>query len=188
MLITIFTIAARLYPQQVIFIRHAEKDGDLVHLSDIGRQRAKDLPIYFDKMKIYPSVFIAMKQKSFTSSNRPFETLLPLANYHKQQIINDYKSEEYKKVYILVNHPKYTDKTVVVCWAHDNLVKLAKLFGVAIRKWDKNDYTSLWRLENTFDNFKCKLRIRQYKMFTIDNHKINYSHIHVPIKDEWILA
>eukprot|EP01038_Epipyxis_sp_PR26KG_P007282 gene7282-9924_t len=145
---------------QVVFIRHGEKPtiednygpnspiGDeYIGLSPKGWLRAQDLPV-----KIIPmlkevesrniSIF-AMKQKvnkkGVASSRRPLETVLYLADKLSLGINTDFEKEDYgvvtdKKEGILSG--LYAGQSVIVCWEHNDLVKVIEAFDIPKNKAD----------------------------------------------------
>src|SRR5438445_235430 len=75
---------AQAQPRQVLIIRHAEKpEGDSIHLSPEGQQRAEALLRLFTKSADRPDPFptpdFIFATKKSSHSNRPLETVLPLA-------------------------------------------------------------------------------------------------------------
>src|SRR5579862_5355950 len=87
------------FPQQILIIRHAEKTGDKddIHLSKAGQERAEVLYKLFEASKERPEpfptpdfIFAASKSKD---SNRPIETVTPLAKKLKLTIIDTFDSK-----------------------------------------------------------------------------------------------
>lgn len=129
--------------KQLIFIRHGEKvnnDNEVedVHLSEEGYKRAEQLPDFFiknrpDSINI-PEVLIAMKQHKKHTSNRPYETIEPLAKTLDLPIINDYLASETKEIAYELMH-NYKNKTVLVCWEHKNIVNILNEMDINVKSW-----------------------------------------------------
>ena len=178
MLLSFLCIAFKLYPEQIIFIRHSEKDSDPVHLSSKGYLRAGSLPAYIERMihrgiMYEPDHLVAMKQKSPKHSNRPFETVVPLSQKFDLAIQNEFEATEIDRVVASINNPIHVGKTVLVCWAHEELSQIAKALNMPVNKWRKNDYKTVWILTN---NGKSA-RFQSYEMLDIDNVFHDIEHI-----------
>ncbi len=177
----------RLEAKQVIFIRHAEKeneDGTIkdVHLSAKGYIRANELPDFFMNHlpnEVHkPDLIIAMKQSHKKSSNRPVETVQPLAKALNIPLYAEYTQGETDLAAKEINQYG-KDKTVLVCWEHEELVKIAKRLGAPVKSWgsnpkakksDDNNYDAIWVLTKTSDD---KPVFSVYKQFDIgDNGEI----------------
>lgn len=179
-------------PKQIIFIRHGEKtnaDGSIqkVDLSVNGVKRANELPDFFinhlpDPIN-KPEVIIATKQEDKKHSNRPFETIEPLSKALKLPIIANYKQSEVEQAVEDIN--KYgTDKTVLVCWEHKYLVKIAQLLGAPVNNWSDNpqaakdddkNYDAIWVITK-LDDTRAELAV--YKEFAVsDDGEISYDQV-----------
>jgi hypothetical protein len=175
--------------KQVIFIRHAEKenmDGSIqdVDLSLKGYKRANELPDFFtnhlpDNIN-KPDVIIAMKQENIKHSNRPVETVQPLAKAFDIQIIANYKQSQVNKAVDDIN--KYgSNKTVLVCWEHQYLVKIVQSLGVSVTSWgfnpqapkdDAMNYDAIWVITKYNDR---KAEFSVYKEFKVlEDGEISY--------------
>lgn len=175
---------------QVIFIRHAEKeneDGTIqqVDLSAKGYKRANELPNFFmnhlpDKIH-KPDLVIAMKQSRKKTSNRPVETVQPLAKEFNIPVYAEYTQQQTDLAVREINQYG-KDKTVLVCWEHEELVEIAKLMGVPVKSWGNNpnakksddaNYDAIWVLTKTGSN---KAIFSVYKQFSIGNNgEISYT-------------
>ena len=130
----------------ITFIRHAEKnDNDPIHLSESGIIRANELVNFFIEKKRdipLPTKIIAMKQKNKKSSNRPYETIYPLAQKLNLEINTDLKKKEIKKIvdYIIENE----NENILVCWEHEYLVEIIKQLTRIHLKWKSDDYSSVY--------------------------------------------
>jgi hypothetical protein len=135
-------------------IRHAEKprDESNVHLSATGRERARALVKLFTTTPALttngpPVALFAARQVSRSKSQRPQETLKPLAKHLNLHVLTPYTATEYaalaKKV---LDDPAYDGKTVVICWVHDYLPQLAEELGVQPRpaSWKSTVFDRVW--------------------------------------------
>ena len=141
-------------PAEVILLRHAEKPFDEfnVHLSATGRERARALVKFFTTTPALttngpPVALFATRPVSHGKSQRPQDTLKPLAKHLKLHILIPCTAAEYaalaKKV---LDDPAYDGKTVVICWVHDYLPQLAEEFGVQPRpaSWKSTVFDRVW--------------------------------------------
>src|SRR5262245_24653984 len=123
---------AQAQPSEVLIIRHAEKpDDDSIHLSPKGRQRAEALPRMFmkspDRPDPFPKPDFIFATKKSHHSNRPVETVTPLARALNLDIHARFKDDEVEELATeLLTNPRYTDKVVLVCWHHGKIPKLAR--------------------------------------------------------------
>ena len=80
-------------------------------------------------------------------SNRPVETVTPLAKALSLKVDATYADEDYAK---LVEHlyttPKYAGKTVLICWHHGTLPEFAAKLGAAgvPAKWKERVFDRVW--------------------------------------------
>jgi hypothetical protein len=122
-------------PTTILIIRHAEKltDGRL-DLSPTGFKRASLLPNLFVPAGVRPDLptpqFIFATHQS-PHSNRPVETVTPLATALNLPIDNTILNEDY--VYspgATLLGGKYAGKVVLVSWHHGTPPQLATALGV----------------------------------------------------------
>lgn len=138
-------------PKQVLIIRHAEKVNDsLPGLSERGRERAAVLVPYFlerEEVTKHKPIVAVYCQKTTTeqTSERPFRTVEPLAAALKKEVRQFPRDEEAKMVKEILEKKEYSGGTVVICWSHDDIPKIAKSLGVDdndAKEWKgKNDRT-----------------------------------------------
>lgn len=132
-------------PAQIILLRHAEKpaDPDDPHLSPAGEKRAQRLVSFIMKdptMSKFglPVAVFASQTTKHDNGQRTQETVAPLAKALKLPVQTPFLSKNYAALakQILAN-PAYTGKTVLICWTHDEIPKLATALGVKPRppKW-----------------------------------------------------
>jgi hypothetical protein len=153
------------YPQHILLIRHAEKTGDKddVHLSKKGTERADVLDKLFVPSKERPDpfptpdfIFAAGHHKD---SQRPVETVTPLAKKLKLTIIDRYDSKVPPKKEgmmelrdELFGSPKYYGKTILVSWRHSTIGELAKTLKATKvpEKWEDEVFDRVWQI--SYDN------------------------------------
>jgi len=142
-------------PHIVMIIRHAEKPDETngpadPNLSKRGYQRAdalaKVIPDHFPK----PDFLIATKQSK--SSNRPVETITPLAAALHERIESTFKDDEFDQLaHEVLTDEKYSGKTVLIAWHHGKIPELAKALGAkdVPDKWNSNVFDRVWEI--TYD-------------------------------------
>lgn len=132
-------------PAQIILLRHAEKpaDPDDSHLSPAGVKRAEQLVTFIMKdpgMSRFgsPVAVFASQTTKHDNGQRSQETVAPLAKALKLPVQTPFRSNNYAALarQILAN-PAYAGKTVLICWTHEEIPKLAAALGVEPRpkKW-----------------------------------------------------
>jgi phosphohistidine phosphatase SixA len=117
-------------PKRIILMRHADKTDDTEDedLSDAGMARAQRLATYIPETFGKPDVIIATAHSKH--SNRPKETVQPLADALGIKIQHDFENKEFPDlVDDIFSDPDYKNKTVVICWHHGNLPALATMLG-----------------------------------------------------------
>jgi phosphohistidine phosphatase SixA len=143
-------------PRIVLIIRHAEKPDETVGEKDVNLSKqgfaraealAKAIPAHFPK----PDFLIATKQSK--GSNRPVETITPLANALHESIDSTYADKEYEQVaHAVLTEAKYAGKTVLISWHHGTIPELAKALGAkdAPEKWKGQVFDRVWEI--TYQN------------------------------------
>jgi hypothetical protein len=153
-------------PKNIFIIRHAEKENpvsaetpeDGRSLSFKGQMRAQGLAEQ-SKFLIPLDHFIAAQ--STKHSQRPFETLLPIATKAGQSIITDYRDDQYAKLAKdLFSKKKYDSKNILIAWHHGKIPELLDVLGVKIPgkmsspikngKWDEKVYNQVVQLRSSF--------------------------------------
>jgi hypothetical protein len=165
------------YPQQILIIRHAEKTGEKgdIHLSKQGQERAEVLFQLFVAAKDRPETF-ATPDFIFAASNekdsqRPVETVTPLAMKLKLPIIDTYESKLPASLIDkdskakpakgpgmlglrdeVFGTPKYFGKTILVSWRHGTISKLATTLKATKvpAKWEDDVFDRVWQI--TYDD------------------------------------
>ncbi|MFT3730087.1 MAG: histidine phosphatase family protein [Hyphomicrobium sp.] len=117
-------------PKRIILMRHADKtdDSEDEDLSDAGEARAQRLATYIPETFGKPDIIIATAHSKH--SDRPKETVQPLADAVGLRIEHDYEDKDFPDlVEDIFNDPDYKNKTVVICWHHGNLPAMAAMLG-----------------------------------------------------------
>jgi hypothetical protein len=125
-------------------------------LSEKGQERAMALVTYFTHRHEIMHLFnkrplggIFAQDVDYEGkgkSLRPRETMEPLAN-HLSMAINLYKKKEAKKMVRDILSGVYDGKSVIVCWAHQEIRNLCVLLGMDetnVPKWPKERYDLTW--------------------------------------------
>ena len=154
-LVTIGSIAqtTNQLPATILIIRHAEKltDGQL-DLSPTGFKRASLLPDLFlsagDRQDLpTPQVLFATHQSKH--SNRPVETVTPLATALHLSIDSTILNEDYATLASTLLGGKYAGKVVLVSWHHGNIPQLATALGAQppYTPWPDTQFDRIWRID-----------------------------------------
>jgi hypothetical protein len=145
--------AAGQAPATILIIRHAEKltDGRL-DLSPVGFERAKLLPKLFLPAGVrpdlpMPEVIIATHQSPH--SNRPVQTVTPLAQALQLQIDDSIEDDDYPKLAAALLSGKYAGKIVLVSWHHGRIPQLAAALGATppYTTWPAEQFDRVWRID-----------------------------------------
>jgi hypothetical protein len=161
------------FPQHILIIRHAEKTGDKadVHLAERGKERAAVLEQLFvaskDRPEPFPTPDFLFAATNHKDSQRPLETISPLAMKLKLSIIDRFdnklpaapdkagaKEQPAKKPGMtelrdeLFGNAKYHGKTILVAWRHSTLPELARTLkaGKVPEKWEDQVFDRVWHL------------------------------------------
>ena len=144
-------------PATILIIRHAEKpDAEKdPNLSPRGFERAAALAHVIPEHFPRPDFLIATKKSA--SSERPLETIEPLAKALHMEIDSKYKDAEVADVArSVMTDPKYNGKTVLIAWHHGKIPELARALGVtdAPTKWNSEAFDRVWKI--TYDHGLAK--------------------------------
>jgi broad specificity phosphatase PhoE len=115
---------------RILVMRHAEKSGDPLdpHLSPAGVKRAQKLVTYIPETFGKPDYLFATLQSKH--SNRPYETVEPLAKKLGLSIEDDFADQDYGALaHKLLHKDHFEGKTTVVCWHHGNIPPLCHSLG-----------------------------------------------------------
>jgi phosphohistidine phosphatase SixA len=137
-------------PKAIFIIRHAEKpdpnpDKD-PDLTPRGVERATALVHVIPDHFCTPDFIIATADSAH--SNRPRETVTPLAKSLKLDLINSYATADIDQLaHDLLTDPKYAGKTILICWHHEKIPDLAKALGAdAPKTWASDVFDRVWVL------------------------------------------
>lgn len=138
-------------PATILIIRHAEKLTDGRHdLSPVGYQRASLLPKLFDgsrsDLPLPQSLFATHASKH---SNRPVETITPLAAALKLPIDSTFMDDDYAALAKQLLSGKYAGKVVLVAWHHGKIPQLATALGAEppYTPWPDGQFDRIWRID-----------------------------------------
>jgi phosphohistidine phosphatase SixA len=123
-------------PKRVLILRHGEKPGhpsvdaesDGRSLSTRGFARASALAPYFPDAFGTPQHLFATRASKH--SNRPVETITPLATALGLEINDKHPDDDYERLAEhILGHPKYAGEVVLVCWHHGKISELTACLG-----------------------------------------------------------
>ncbi len=144
------------FPATILIIRHGEKPdnkGDL-HLSDAGRVRADMLAQTMPS--IYPSLSVLFATAPSTNSNRPYETIVPLALAMRLVVNNSFSASQHSELAerIMRSSEDYGGKTILICWHHEKIPVLARE-GFAQEGaptfWPDDVFDQIWQIDYSSD-------------------------------------
>jgi hypothetical protein len=146
-------------PAQVVIIRHGEKPEHGNNLDERGKERAEALVGFFkDNPGVLeygtPVAIYAMKPGPDDESQRPIETVEPLAKALDLKIHAEFGHDEYPKMAEEIkNSAEYDGKMVLICWEHKVIPQIAKALGVesAPAKWHGNVFDRVWVVSYSMD-------------------------------------
>lgn len=135
-------------PARLLILRHAEKTGDKRDrgLSEAGQARAEKLATYIPETFGPPDFLVAAA--SGKKSDRPYDTLVPLAKALGLEIWADLDDEEVDElVETLADTPEWRGKFGVISWRHSDLSRLIAALGAPDGTypdpWDPSRYDLL---------------------------------------------
>ena len=135
-------------PKQVLIIRHAEKPAapSGVSLDARGFERAAALPRLFPAQFDTPDYILASAPTK--RSNRPVETVVPLAQSLYLGIDVRFGKDHVQQVAVELLSEMYAGKTILVCWHRGRIPALAGALGVANPPiWDEGRFDRVWKVE-----------------------------------------
>lgn len=143
-------------PNQVLIIRHGEKPGDPAvdaatdgtGLSTRGYERAAALAIYVPATFGKPDFLFATQASKH--SNRPVETITPLAQALDRSIDSGYADDDFGKLAAkLLGDSKYAGKLVLICWHHGKIPQLTTVLGGAAPQssWPAAVFDRVWQMD-----------------------------------------
>jgi hypothetical protein len=141
-------------PAHVLIIRHAEKppEKSAYSLSLKGQERAMAYVPFFSQTPelIYqglPTALFATKMAPGEISQRTLETITPLGNYLRVLPDAHYAKSDYADLAQEIrSNLKYQKKTVLICWDHEYIPRLAAALGVYPKPspWPENVFDRVW--------------------------------------------
>jgi hypothetical protein len=147
-------------PATILIIRHAEKLTDgRQDLSETGYKRAALLPTLFEGSRAdlpVPQVLFATHVSKH--SNRPVETITPLAAALKLPIDSTIMDDDYAALAKELLSGKYGGKVVLVAWHHGKIPQLATALGAQppYMPWPDEQFDRVWRID--YKDGKATLR------------------------------
>ena len=133
-------------PAQIILFRHAEKPDDPgnPHLSPAGVRRAERLVSFMTTNRVVtrfgpPVALFATHQTRHDNGVRTQETDAPLGRALNLPVQTPYLASDYAALARqILGDPAYAGKTVIICWTHSEIPRLAAALGVVPRppKWN----------------------------------------------------
>ena len=138
-------------PATILIIRHAEKLTDgRQDLSPVGYQRATLLPKLFDGSRAdlpVPQFLFATHLSKH--SNRPVETVTPLAAALKLPIDSAVMNDDYAALARELLSGRYAGKVVLVAWHHGNIPALTTALGARppYTPWPAEQFDRVWRID-----------------------------------------
>jgi hypothetical protein len=142
-------------PATIYLIRHAEKLTDgREDLSPAGFARAAVLAQIFipppgSARTPLPRPDFLFATHASKHSNRPVETITPLAAALNLPIDSDILNGDYAQLATLLLSGKYAGKIVLVSWHHGNLPGLARALGAVppYTPWPDQQFDRIWRID-----------------------------------------
>jgi hypothetical protein len=143
-------------PSQVLIIRHGEKPGepstdsatDGPDLSTQGYERAASLAVYVPATFDTPDALFATQASK--NSNRPVETITPLANALGLTINDNYADDDYPALAAeVLTNPEYAGKRVLICWHHGKIPELTSALGglPPTTHWKGHVFDRVWQID-----------------------------------------
>lgn len=144
-------------PLAIILLRHAEKSAYETdpHLSVRGHERAHALTRFLTNNAAVarlgqPTALFACRPARLCQSQRPRETMEPLAAQLKVPIQSPYEAKQYAALasHVLMGK-EWNGKVIVICWVREYLPELAAALGVRPepRAWKANVFDEAWVVE-----------------------------------------
>ncbi|QGZ58933.1 SixA phosphatase family protein [Paraburkholderia acidiphila] len=144
------------YPKTIFIIRHGEKPGDPatdnpqdgINLSTRGYERAAALAPYFVATLGKPDALFATQAS--THSNRPVETITPLAQALQMTIKSDIADGDYGKLADkILSDSHYAGKVLLICWHHGNIPALTQSLGGQPPQspWPGTVFDRVWQID-----------------------------------------
>ena len=161
-------------PATILIIRHAEKLTDgRIDLSPTGFERAKLLPNLFlpaGARPDLPTPQIIFATHLSAHSNRPVQTVTPLAAALHVPIDDSISNDDYPKLAETLLSGKYAGKVVLVVWHHGKIPELTRALGAKppYNPWPDQQYDRIWRID--YKGGKATLQDLPYKIMPGDSN------------------
>ena len=166
-------------PATVLLIRHAEKPPDeavSVHLTPEGAKRADALPKLFEASMARPDPFpkpdFIFATENSMRSRRPVETVEPLAKALGLKVHTPFKNADFARLAKqILEDPKYSGKTVLICWHHGTMPQLARALRAsdAPDDWKGTAFDRVWQI--TYDGGKAAFQSLPQRLLPSDSKK-----------------
>jgi hypothetical protein len=157
-------------PAQIILIRHADQptDPNDVHLSPAGVRRAEGLVSFITTDTAMtrfglPVAVFATRTTKHGNGQRSQETVAPLARALGLPVQTPFVSTDYSALArLILTHPGYAGKTVLICWNHRQIPQLAAALGVQPppSKWKGSVFDRVYLI--SYDGGMATLKITRY--------------------------
>jgi hypothetical protein len=140
-------------PATILLIRHAEKLTDgRIDLSPTGFSRARLLPQLFSPAgtrRDLPTPQVLFATHISEHSNRPVQTVTPLAAALHLPVDDSFKNDDYPALAAALLSGKYAGKVVLVVWHHGKIPQLASALGATppYTPWPDTQYDRIWRID-----------------------------------------
>ena len=159
-------------PATILLIRHAEKlsDGE-IDLSPTGFERARLLPNEFaaGTRQDLPTPQFLFAAHLSKHSNRPVQTITPLAAALHLPIDDRFSDSDYADLAATLLGGGYAGKVVLVVWHRGKIPQLAAALGATppYATWPEDKYDRIWRIDYT--NGKVTLQDLPYALLPGDS-------------------
>lgn len=141
-------------PATILLIRHAEKLSDgQIDLSPTGFERARLLSKEFASgaRPDLPTPQVLFATHISAHSNRPVQTVNPLAAALHLPINDHFKNNDYAGLAAALLSGQYAGKVVLVVWHRGSIPQLATALGATppYSSWPEQQYDRIWRIDYT---------------------------------------
>jgi len=159
-------------PATILLIRHAEKlSGGQIDLSPTGFERARLLPKVFapGARADLPTPQVLFATHVSAHSNRPVQTVTPLAAALHLPINDHFEDNDYTGLAATLLSGKYAGKVVLVVWHRGTISQLATALGATppYSPWPEQQYDRIWRID--YNNGKVTLQDLPYALLPGDS-------------------
>lgn len=140
-------------PATILIFRHAEKltDGQ-IHLSPTGLKRStrlRDLFVPPGARPDLPTPQVIFATHISAHSNRPVETVTPLAEALRLPIDDSIANDDYVALARTLLSGKYAGKVVLIAWHHGTIPSLVVSLGAKppYDTWPDEQFDRIWRID-----------------------------------------